>query len=466
MIKLDPRDERIAFLETLVAKQAAVIARLEARVKDLEDLLRTNSNNSSKPPSSDPHRPKKPWVPTGRKRGGQKGHEPHERALLPVEEVDQVVHVQPAKCSQCHGEVIIPGNWDVTRHQVFELPKILPEVTEYQLQNCWCEACQRVEPAQLPPGVPQSGYGPRAEATVSLFTGKYRLGKRGVRELFRDLFGFPLATGTVCKIEQRMSAALAEPYEEAKAYVQAQGVGHGDETSWREDKKKAWLWVAGTTLVTVFAIQAHRSKEAAQSLWGKFRGFFVSDRYNAYLWIPVERRQICWSHISRDFEAFSERKGSSATIGFALLDQAEKMFRLWYRVRDGTMDRGDFSQKMGPIRRKVGRLLREATVCEHAKTCSVAREIRKLEKALWTFVDHEEIEPTNNFAERTIRHAVLWRKCSLGTDSPNGSRFVERVLTTVATLRQQDRNVLDYLTAAAEARMCGVAAPSLLPVPA
>lgn len=462
MFKPEPHDERIAELEAKLAAALAANEFLASRISELEDLLRKNSSNSSKPPSSDPNRPKKQWRPTGRKRGGQEGHEPHERQLVPVEDVSRVVEVRPAYCNQCGGGVVHPENWTPTRHQIFELPEIRPEVTEYQLCDGWCENCQRIEPAALPEGVPWSGYGPRAEATVALATGRYRMGKRAVSEFFRYVFNFPLATGTVCKIEQRVSAALAAPYEEAAAYVQRQAVINADETSWRENKKKAWLWVAVTQMVTVFLIHKNRSKQAAIELLGNFDGILGSDRYNAYLW--VTNRQLCWSHLCRDFEAFAQREGASGLVGHKLIREAEKMFRLWYRVRDGTLSRIEFQIKMDPIRRRVKNLLREASVCDHAKTCAVAREILKLEPALWTFVDEEGVEPTNNVAERAIRHAVLWRKSSLGTDSPKGSRFVERILTAVATLRQQDRNVLEYLTAACEARMRGVNAPSILPI--
>jgi transposase len=141
------------------------------------------------------------------------------------------------------------------------------------------------------------------------------------------------------------------------------------------------------------------------------------------------------------------------------------MFHCWQRVRDGTLAHPSFASYMWPIRREVERLLEAGQTCGVPKTAGVCREILKRRQALWTFVRHTGVEPTHNAAERAIRPGVLWRKGSFGTHSPQGSRFVEAMMTVVATLKQQHRNVLDYLTAACEALLCDEPAPSLLPIP-
>jgi transposase len=141
------------------------------------------------------------------------------------------------------------------------------------------------------------------------------------------------------------------------------------------------------------------------------------------------------------------------------------MFHGWHRVRDGTLAHASFARDMRPIRVEVERLLEAGQTCGVPKTEGMCREILKLRQALWTFVRHVGVEPTNHAAERAIRPGVLWRKGSFGTQSADGSRFVEAMMTVVATLRQQHRNVLDYLTAACEAAVHGETAPSLLPTP-
>jgi len=167
--------------------------------------------------------------------------------------------------------------------------------------------------------------------------------------------------------------------------------------------------------------------------------------------------------VLRDFEAIRGRGRASEEIGEALLEQAHPMFAWWHRVREGTWKRSTFRSYMTPLRREVERLLAAGSQCGVAKTEGTCREILKRREALWTFVQVEGVEPTNNTAERSIRPGVQWRKSSFGTQSEDGARFVESMMTVVATLKQQQRNVLEYLTAAHEAALRGEAAPSLLP---
>ena len=159
-----------------------------------------------------------------------------------------------------------------------------------------------------------------------------------------------------------------------------------------------------------------------------------------------------------------DRKGESAVIGELLLAQVKQFFGLWHQVRDGTRSRPDFQQEMQAIRHEVHNLLQLGTLLKATKTRNTCRNILKVEKALWTFVDREGIEPTNNAAERALRRSVIWRRRSFGSQSEAGSRFVERMQTTVTTLRQQKREVLDFLTQACQAAISGSDPPSLLPV--
>jgi transposase len=299
---------------------------------------------------------------------------------------------------------------------------------------------------------------------VALCSGSYRLSKRTTAQVMEDVLRVPMSVGTISQCEKITTEVLAAPVEEARAYVPEQPVAHLDETSWREGLKRAWLWVAVTRLVTVFVVRQSRGGQVARELLGKgFTGILVTDRYSAYNWYAVRWRQLCWSHLLRDFEAIRGRGGPCEAIGEALLEQAHQMFTWWHRVGVGTLARSTFRSYMTPLRREVERLLKVGSPCGVAKTEGTCREILKRRKALWTFVQVEGVEPTNNMAERAIRPGVQWRKGSFGTQSEDGSRFVESMMTVVATLKQQKRNVLGYLIAAHEAALQGEAAPSLLP---
>jgi transposase len=285
-----------------------------------------------------------------------------------------------------------------------------------------------------------------------------------VEEAMDALFHTNLSLGSIPALEQKVSAALAQPVEEAHAYVQEQPVVNADETSWKERNERRWLWIGTTPLVTIFLVLATRGAVSAQQLLSlTFQGIVGSDRWSGYNWLPVLQRQLCWAHLKRDFQAFVDRGGAWAHLGEALLKQVKTMFALWHQLREGTLLRREFQEQMAPIRERVGVLLREGTTLSHDKTRRTCENILKLESALWTFVFWEGVEPTNNGAERPLRRAVLWRRRSFGTQSETGSLFVGRVLTTVTTLRQQKRDVLDYLTEACAATIRGDTPPSLLP---
>jgi transposase len=458
--------------QTPVAVQAYIralearVAELEATVQRLLERLEQDSHNSSRPPSSDPPqamRPRPRRGPSGRKRGGQPGHQGQSRALVPIEEVARVVPVKPAQCARCQ-HPLEGDDPQPHRHQVTELPPVTPVVTEYQLHRLVCPACGASTRAPLPAGVPTGRFGPRVQAIVALCTGAYRLSKRTTQEVMADLFGLSMSLGTIPHLEQATVQAVAAPVAVAQTYVRAQPVAHMDETGWREGRTRAWLWVAVTRWVTVFAVRLSRGAKVAQALLGeRFCGILVTDRWSAYTWYPTRWRQVCWAHLLRDFEAMIERGGRSQAIGEGLREQARHMFHAWHHVREGHCTHAQFRVTMRPIRRMVARLLKAGQTCGVAKTEGVCREVLKVYDALWTFVRVEGVEPTNNAAERAIRPGVLWRKGSFGTQSADGSRFVETMMTVVATLRQQHRNVLAYLTHACQAAHTGEPAPSLLP---
>lgn len=281
--------------------------------------------------------------------------------------------------------------------------------------------------------------------------------------LLADLFEVDLALGTVTACEQWASAAVATPVAAAHAFVQQQAVVHVDETGWRERRQRAWLWVAATTLVTVFLVHARRGTVGARAVLGEYAGRLVSDRWSAYQAWPIARRQLCWAHLRRDFTAFTERGGTAWRVGHALLAETRAMFTAWHRVRDGTLSRAQFQAEMRPRRRRVEHWLRRGTTARDAKTAATCRDLVALAPALWTFVDVPGVEPTNNFAERQLRPAVLWRKKSFGTHSATGSRFVERMLTVAATLKAQRRNIVGFVTDACVAALHRHVPPSLLP---
>src|SRR3954471_1219489 len=459
-----PPEAQVAILAVLDSYEGR-IAQLEQRVGDLEARLKLNSTNSSKPPSSDPigFKRKPPTPPSGRKRGGQPGHPRTQRRLVPAEKVRTITDCRPRDCRRC-GHALVGDDPSPLVHQVAELPKIEPSVDEYRLHRLGCPQCGATTCAELPAGVPQGCFGPYLQAVLATLAGGYRLSKRQVQQIAGDLFGLAIATGMVCKLERQSAVVLEAPYNEVALDVHDAPAASIDDTSWREDRRKAQLWVVVTALTTVFTIAARRSAAVAKAILGsKPNQVVTSDRHSSLEWIDPAWRQVCWSHLARDFQAMIDRGGAGEATGHALLRLSKRMFRWWHRLRDGTIDRQRFQTIAARLRREVKAALEGGQRCDCVKTAATCFEILKVEEALWTFARVVGIEPTNNASERALRHAVIWRRISGGTDSADGSRFVERMLTVVATCRQQKRNVLDYLSACFEAHLRGPKVPSLLP---
>ena len=464
--------------------QALVIV-LSERLSQLEEKLNQNSQNSSKPPSTDGFGKPAKGKGKGKKRT-QKGVQtdssksPRQmRKLYPVEVCKEVHEVLPEVCSSC-GESLSGSDSQAHRHQVIELPSITPTVCEYRLHQLTCEHCGESTRASVPAGVSSLGYGERLTAIIALLSGSYRQSHRQVQALMRDLFNVTISRGGVGRLRQEMSEAVSEPVATAKGYVQSQAVKHSDETGFAQgnrdgqnpQRKKGWLWVLVTPLVSFFEVVLSRSQATAKALIGEsFSGIVNSDRYSAYRWIDLNQWQVCWAHLKRDLTAIAERRGGSQEIGEALLRRQRRLFRWWRRVRDGTLCREAFIERVHYLRAGFKAELEVAASLPIAKgektplakTVRTCRQLLKVEPALWTFVYTPGVEPTNNAAERALRPAVIWRRASFGSQSQSGSQFVARMLTVTTSLKSQNRNILDFLTQACYAARLGLPPPSLIP---
>jgi len=432
--------------------------RPEARIADLEARLNQTSANSSRPPSAVPPyaKPAPPRTPTGKPRGRRPEHPKAERVLLPA---DAVMPLKPARCRRCSHRLTRDDPAPLV-HQVHEVPAVRPHVTEYHHHRLTCPGCGATTCAPLPPAA-AGGYGPRAEAACALLAGGHRLGKRAVARVMGDLFGLPISPAAVCDLQARTADALA-PAHAAVAYTRTRPA-NVDETGWREGRSRTWLWAAVTTAVTAFVVRLTRGRAAFDDLVGPAPPVLTTDRYGVYAHLPACRRRVSWAHLRRDFQAMIDRANAGSKVGEDLLVHADILPRQWNWVRDGTLTRAGFRSRYAPwVRAEVHSLRARAAACACARTAGLCREVLAVEPSLWTFAAIPGEEPTNNAAERARRHATCWRKTSYGPDSEAGSRFAERVLTVVASCRQQGRDVLGFLMEAVQAARTGTAPPSLV----
>lgn len=454
-----PPDLR-AVIEAIIEHYERRIAELEAELKG----LRKTPQNSSLPPSTQhPHaKPVKVKSKSNKKHGGQPGHAKHERPLIPTEECDEVVPLRPTECRRC-GTKLAGDDAEPLRHQVYELPEIRPIITEYQQHRLKCPCCGITTCGPLPDGVPSGGSGPKLIAFVSLLMACFRQSKRRTSLFVTSILNIPCCPALTVKHQTIATQALRPAYEELVAALPQQPHLHGDESPTKEGPVKSWLWtfVAGT--FTVFALRGSRAATAISELLGEtFAGVMSCDRAKMY-W-QCGRLQWCWAHLKRDFQALIDSEDHQVKrLGHDLMRSTKELFRHWSRCRDGTITRRGFERLMQPIRREIDSLLLRGGFSANPRLTGMCWELYDHRDWLWTFLEVEDVQPTNNAAERALRHAVIWRKLSFGTQSAAGSRFVETLLTTIETCRQQDRNVFEFVTQTVEAHFHRQAPPSLLP---
>jgi transposase len=452
-------DEQIRRLEARVARQDERIAQLERR-------LNRSSRNSSEPPSADQPSspPRRSKDSSGRKSGAQSGHEGHGRELLPACAVDEVVEHWPERCGCGHVfcEAELRPEGEPARHQVEELPVMTVKVIEHRVQRVRCPECGERARAELPDEVASSAFGARLQAALIALSVRNRISRRDVVELAEELFGARLSTGSVDAILTRASEALAEPYEDLLQRVRAAGALNADETGWRTAGERRALWGLFTSRHAFFQVAADRHEDHAKSLLADTQAVVTSDRWWAYRSLPLRRRQLCWSHLQRDFAAHAEGLAAEKEFGEHGLELSQKVFWAW-EVFQHTHDRRELKRTITQLARTYKPIIASyATKRARNKRCRrMARNLLKAWPALWSFVKHDGVQPTNNHAERALRGAVIYRKLSLGTQSHGGERRIERLLSAHTTCRLQNRSLFDYLTELLAAHARGDPAPLL-----
>jgi transposase len=465
--ELSPKTRQ--FFRGMIDDYERHIAELKKRILGLEKkVLKLTPQNSSIPPSTQhPHakdalKPKKSKKRKPRKRGGQPGHRRATRPLVPTVDCDEVVTLRPEQCRKCNAA--LKGNDpQPLRHQVFELPEIKPIVTEYQQHRLTCPCCATQTCASLPVDVPTGQCGPRLAAFTGLLMGHFRQSKRRAASFLSDLLNVPCSPSWMVKIQNRVSDALAQPYEELRKELQNQPQLFVDESPTKQNKSKAWLWVAVAPMFVVFGIFLSRKRTALKELVGDYSNIIINcDR--AKMYFDGKRLQWCWAHLKRDIQKLMDSSDNQVKrLGHDLMREQKLIFEQWHRYKDDIISWKTFRRNVKPIRNQFDSLLLRGHFSGNKKLMGMCKELHAHRKWLWTFTEIEGIEPTNNTAERALRPAVIYRKLSFGTQSATGSRFIERILTVSETCRLQNRSPFEYLVAAMKAHFSHQIPPTLLP---
>lgn len=455
--ELDARNKE---LEARCQKLEELFKKALDRIADLEEQLNRNSNNSSKPPSTDRKANTRPS-----KKGNRKPRQGTTRALLPLDQVDKHEICEAHECPHC-GSADLACKGDPTILQQVELPEVKGIVTQFDLHNYHCRTCKSSVVAPLPEGVPNSAFGPRLMALVANLTGVFHLSKDDAKQLISDLYGIDISDGSIINIEERVAQVLNPVYKRIHGFVtESIFCKHFDETSWRDRGKTHYVWVAATKQAVCYRIDRHRSAEAFEAIAGKLNKLapVVTDRYSAYNGLE-NPRQFCIPHLIRNFRRFGQRDGPDGKIGSAIEKELQFLSHTHNLYRREEIARVAYSQRIRRCRDRVDSLFMDA-LAEGSEDLGKLCEKLLLDEFdnLWTFQAHHDAEPSNNLAERDLRKIVLWRKKSYGTRSNRGQVFVQTISSVAGTLRRSGANALSFLTDAVVRFYQGLDAPMIQP---
>ena len=464
-------DKRKSELEKQVGEAEKQIAELERQL----GLRQQNSTTSSKPPSSDglagKQRERGRRKKSCRKPGGQPGHPGHWRGLAPAERVNAFVPVRPERCGHCERNLKgVAAQGQPRRHQVTELPHIEAHITEYQCQRIACPDCGKVTQASLPEEA-QGQFGPELTALLAYLTVVCRLPRRVTLELLSQVLGIPLSLGSAQNVWEEASEAVAECCAELERQLPQQPVINSDETGYRTNGEKRWLWALVAPGFVFYKIAVTRGAEVLVQLLGAvFAGILCSDRCPLYVKYHKGEAQFCWAHFKRNILGVMEVGKTTDAERFCrdALALHARLFRLWHRfrggpeVRYGPVTRQQLVDKSIPLEKKFFALAARYLDSGDKDVRNLATALFQHFERFFTFLRAEGVEPTNNAAERALRCAVQWRKTSFGSRSANGEIAVARLLTVTRTCRMQNRQPLRYLAAAIRSHRKALPAPSLL----
>jgi len=460
--ELADRDQEVRRQAEQIAEQKQQIADAEKQIAELERQLalrRQNSTNSSKPPSSDglagEPRERGRRKKSRRKAGGQPGHRGTHRPLVPVAEVDEIRPILPDRCQHC-GHALptqieqVQTTGGPQRRQVTELPPIQAHTIEYQCHRVVCPECGKGTRAAVPAEA-TGHFGPQLTALVAYLTVVCRMPRRVVEALLGQVLGIDISLGSTQKCWEEASQAVAAPCQELEKTLKDEPVLNVDETGWRTNGAKRFLWAFVAARYVVYTVAATRGSEVLIRLLGAvFQGILCSDRFSAYLKYHSGKAQFCWAHLKRNLLGIVEFTKSSAVERFCrdALAQHARLFRLWHKFGSGQIDRNQLLLRSIPIQKRIFALAEGHLDSSHREVRNLATALFEHNHRLFTFLEHEGVEPTNNSAERALRTGVQWRKICFGNRSASGELATSRLLTVAETCDLQRLNILAYLSAA------------------
>jgi len=429
-------------LEAKIQRLEELLKQALEKISQLEEQLKRNSKNSSKPPSSD----QKSNTPDTDKKPLRASRTGKARPFFPPDKIDRHVQCKQESCPHCGSSKIQLNGHSPEILQQAELPEIRAIITEFQLQKYQCEECGKNSTARLPPGIPDSAFGPKLMGLLATLTGVLHVAKREAIQLIKDLYDVDMGIGSVPNVEERVAMALDPVYDRIHKFVlQHKFCTHFDETSWRDSGKRHFVWLATCRQAAVYRIDRNRSAAAFKRLIGQetWTAPAVTDRYAVYN--SFKDHQFCLAHLIREFKGYGEREGPDKAIGLAIENELRLSCKIHREYREGKIPLAQRNRRLGARKRRVEYWLEDGLANGSDALAKICGTLLENFEKIWTFTRILDMEPTNNMAERDLRKLVIWRRKSYGTRSDRGKKFVERVTTVAQTIRKQGRNVLHFI---------------------
>jgi len=452
--------ERIKLLEEKNQLMEKYITKLEEKIARLEK----NSGNSSKPPSSDIVKPKKTVVKVGRKkrkRGGQHGHRKFSRRPFEPEQVDEVIEYE-IKDKDAKGLKPL-DEWFII--QQIELPEKMYKVIEHRARKYLDPVTGKTHIAPIPDEIRKGGLlGADVTAFAAFMKGRCHMSYTTISEFFKELMKLDISRGMFCKTTGKVSKSLQPSYDQLARRLPDESQVNVDETGHHDDGDLHWTWCFDTSDYSLFKIDKSRGSKVLEEMLGEdFAGIIGADfwgAYRKYARLFDVRMQYCMAHLIRDIRFLAENNVKKlSNWANELLEWLKKLFDTLHR-RDRLTAKG-FIRSMERI--KAGFLQRMRRPPDHKLAKKLARRFKgKSAEDYFRFFAEPNVEPTNNGTERQIRGVVIDRRITQGTRGDTGMRWCERIWTTIATCKKQQRNVFDFIHESVLAHWSKQGYPSLL----
>lgn len=477
-IKIPPAVEREQLrqassevLVELVLQQQEIIQKLVLEIERLKNNAHSDSQSSSKPPSSDIHKrserqhQEEEQTQGKRKPGGQPGHPGKTRKGFG--RIDRYEVVRPQVCGQCGSQALSTVPAQIRRHEVAELIQPAIEVVEYEQQCCCCSQCGEQTWGELPPEVIGSQSLGAGLQSVLVWLGNYaHMSYEKQQEFLKELGNINVGVGTLEATNARAAQSVELTVEELGDWVKHQDYAQVDETPWLVKGVKEWMWVVCGVGFCLFHAADTRSRAELETLLGQsFGGVLVSDDFSVYNGYEVKAQQKCLAHLRRHIKKVRKLKHGNnpelAKVFLELIDTAFEQHRQWRETQDGAA----YHQWAAGFICEVKAAVEHWLPLAGYDAGLLLRSLRDKAQQWWYCLSHPEIPPDNNRAERSLRLAVTKRKVCGGSRSMVGFAQTARLLSVIQTCRTQGRSVLSFLKQAlmAAASPERVSMPSLIP---